>query len=304
VSKKKSEPVSKSKAADVSTVTRGNLYYCLPEGITADPSDNGRWHPSANVDDLVESFLAIGQIQPIEVRHDENRRLRLTVGFRRWLAAKTINEAKLTEEPFKLRYLVKERDPMDAFLANLRENADREGLSPMDYANIASDLMQRFGKSQVETAKILKRSKAWLSLTLGLLELESDIQRKVHTGEIAASTAYDLVKVPVEHRTELLEAIQEDAVPVTRQEVRIRERKRAQERVTEPDSIEGPDADAEPEGPANTPLSRKEICTFWSDLAKSQDGEVAELATQMCRFMDGELTERQMLNRLLKVLSK
>jgi ParB/RepB/Spo0J family partition protein len=301
MSKKKPETKSSVKA-EASTITRGNLYFILPEEITADPADNGRWHPSANVDDLVESFLAVGQIQPVEVRHDKDRGRRLTVGFRRWLAAKTINDSKLANEPFKLKCLVVDREPIDAFLINVRENADREGLSPMDYANIASDLMQRFGKSQVQAAEVLKRSKGWVSQTLKLLELEPEIQRKVHSGEIAASTAYDLAQVPVEHRTELLEAIQEDAVPVTRQEVRVRERKRAQEQ--EPEIEEGVESETEPEGPAKHPLSRKEIYSFWSDLSKSGDQEVVELAGQVCKFMDGDMSERQMLNRLLKALSK
>jgi len=301
VSRKKTETKSSVKAG-ASAITRGNLYFILPEEITADPADNGRWHPSANVDDLVESFLAVGQIQPVEVRHDKDRGRRLTVGFRRWLAAKTINDSKLANEPFKLKCLVVDREPIDAFLINVRENADREGLSPMDYANIASDLMQRFGKSQVQAAEVLKRSKGWVSQTLKLLELEPEIQRKVHSGEIAASTAYDLAQVPVEHRTELLEAIQEDAVPVTRQEVRVRERKRAQEQ--EPEIEEGVESETEPEGPAKHPLSRKEIYSFWSDLSKSGDQEVVELAGQVCKFMDGDMSERQMLNRLLKALSK
>ena len=88
------------------------------------------------------------------------------------------------------------------------ENCLREDLKPVEQAKAFRALMNLNGWSGNQLAKELGIAQSGVAQTLKLLDLPDMVQAAVDTGELPASTAYEISKVadPVE-RTELAERI-------------------------------------------------------------------------------------------------
>src|SRR5262249_24618739 len=78
----------------------------------------------------------------------------------------------------------------------LVENALREDLRPIEQARAYQKLMESHGWSGNQLAKELHIAQASVAKALALLDLPQPVQEQVDQGELAASVAYEVSKLP------------------------------------------------------------------------------------------------------------
>jgi ParB/RepB/Spo0J family partition protein len=268
------------KTVNAEGASRGEIFMIPPGEIIVEDAANGRRYGTGNLDDLIESILAKGQLEPVEVRRDDQGRPVLNLGYRRVGAIRAINEAGLAPEPMRVACLIRDRDPLEAFGANVEENCQRNDLSAIDYAFIIERYQDGFELTQEEIGKRLRKSQTWVSQTVSLLVLPADVQKQIHAGRIPAAEGYRLAQMPKAQRlAEIERARAEPSAPAKARQAR----------------------DGSPK-----PRPLKVVRKFWRELADSEDEDwrksgLTELAGEVCQFLSGKLSERQMFNRLAKV---
>ncbi len=147
---------------------------------------------------LAESIATHGVLQPLVVRSaarpedDESTREKLTgkyriiSGERRWRASKM---AGLVTVPV----VVKELSDTEASAVMLVENLQREDLNPVEVARGLKRLIDEFGLTQEETARIVGISRPNLTNSLRLLTLPSNVLDFLSTGDITPGHARTLL---------------------------------------------------------------------------------------------------------------
>lgn len=146
---------------------------------------------------MAESLAAVGQLQPVRVRQsgekfvvvDGERRLRAG------LIAKLTTLAVIVE--------VEKLDDADVLIRQLVANIQREDLTPLEKARGIHSLMKQLKCNCSEVAKRVAMSAATVTRLLALLTLPDELQRRVETGDIPASAAYELSRIdnPAERDT-------------------------------------------------------------------------------------------------------
>jgi ParB family chromosome partitioning protein len=163
---------------------------------------------------LADSLEQRGQLQPIRVRWDEGQgKYVILVGERRWRAA---HMAGLTS----LSCIIVEGELTEAERLSIQlvENALREDLKPVEQARAYRTLMEAHAWSGNQLARELHIAQASVAKALALLELPASVQDHIDRGELAASVAYEVSKLPdPEQQLELAEAAV--AEKLTRSEV-------------------------------------------------------------------------------------
>ena len=108
---------------------------------------------------LADSIRQNGVIQPLLVRSMPDGTYQIVAGERRWRAAKM---AGLTEVPV----LVKELTDLQAQQIALIENLQRENLNPIEEANGYKELMDKFGMTQEEVARVVGKARSSIANSL------------------------------------------------------------------------------------------------------------------------------------------
>lgn len=152
---------------------------------------------------LADSIATHGILQPLVVRSaarpedDEKTRellagkYRIISGERRWRASKM---AGLTEIPV----VVKELTDTEASAVMLVENLQREDLNPVEVARGLKRLIDEFGLTQEETARIVGISRPNLTNSLRLLTLPSNVLDFLASGDITPGHARTLLPLGAE----------------------------------------------------------------------------------------------------------
>ena len=176
------------------TIKKTDMFLIPLAAITADHSENGRFAPRGNMEELAESIRVYGQKQPVGVKRIKGDTFRLVYGFGRYEAMKLMNEGLPEDEQQPIKAVIVRENDKEMFLSNLIENVQRQDLSPIDYAGNIRRLIDRFGFNQAECADFFKRTPAWVSCTLTLCDLNYDIQDKVHKGLIGWADAVEMAR--------------------------------------------------------------------------------------------------------------
>lgn len=127
---------------------------------------------------LADSIRQHGVLQPLLVRPVGNGSYQIVAGERRWRAARM---AGLSEVPV----VIKEMNDKETAQVALIENLQREDLNPIEEALGYQGLVSEYGMTQNEVAQIVGRSRAAVSNSLRLLELEESVQKMLENGEIS-----------------------------------------------------------------------------------------------------------------------
>ena len=124
---------------------------------------------------LADTLRAEGQLQPILVRRDPERKGQwvIVAGERRWRAARLLDWNVILAMPFS----------GDPEVATLLENLQRVDLSPLEEAKGLRRLIEGKGWTQDHAAKALGKPKSDISGTLGILSLPDDVLSTVLTSE-------------------------------------------------------------------------------------------------------------------------
>jgi ParB/RepB/Spo0J family partition protein len=311
---------------DLPGVVRQNVYAVPPEHIVTDPAENSRRFPSAeSIDSLIASILEDGQQVPIKVRRGRDNSLHLVYGTRRLEAIRQINAASLGPKPLKVSCQLVDATDETAFISSVVENAQRGDLSPIDQAHAAGRLRKEFGKTNEEIGRILGgKSAGWVSQITRLLDLDLEIQRAVHSGKLAQTTAYEMLSQAPDKTSGVVAELRAER----KREAAARTANSTASREPAGEKPEAKPARAikreqvrrakRPEPPAETaeagegPRSRHQILSFWTETselggtayAARPSEDVRAFAKDVLRHAEGGITDRQLLNRLLKLAEK
>jgi ParB family transcriptional regulator, chromosome partitioning protein len=143
------------------------------------------------LDELAASLRERGIIQPIAVRpvRDVAESFEIIAGERRWRAAQ---RAGLHEVPV----VVIEATDAEALQLAIIENVQRADLNPLEEAEGYRALMDEFGNSQDEIAKIIGKSRSHVANTLRLLKLSDQVKAYINNGKLSAGHARMLIGQP------------------------------------------------------------------------------------------------------------
>ncbi len=169
------------------------------------------------IDQLAESIKNQGLLQPLLVRSAADG-YELIAGERRFRAAKL---AGLREVSVQIR----EVDDREALELAIVENVQREDLNPVEEARAYQRLARDFDMTQDDVALRVGKTRAAISNSIRLLQLDPAILRKVEMGELSAGHARTLLSLPVgEDRTKVAGEIVAKKLNVRAAEQLVRDR--------------------------------------------------------------------------------
>jgi ParB family transcriptional regulator, chromosome partitioning protein len=213
--------------------TRSKVAFDIPvDAIEPDADQPREEFDREALERLADSIRSRGVLQPLRVRWDESRYV-LIVGERRWRAAK---KAGLDRVPC----VVDDRpaDPGELLALQLIENCLREDLTPIEQAKAFRSLMDLNGWSGNRLAKEIGIPQSAVSQALALLTLPAPVQGAVDRGQLPASTACEISKLPdPSAQEELASRVVRDGLTRSETAAAIRRRK-VTERVLE--TVSGP----------------------------------------------------------------
>jgi ParB family chromosome partitioning protein len=159
--------------------------------LRPNPRNPRRAFPNAELDELVASLRERGIIQPIVARPVQGATdvYEIIAGERRWRAAQ---RAGLHEVPV----VIIEANDAEALQLAIIENVQRTDLNPLEEAEGYRALIEEFGNSQDEIAKIVGKSRSHVANTLRLLKLPEAIKSYIHSGKLFAGHARMLIGQP------------------------------------------------------------------------------------------------------------
>lgn len=170
----------------------GDMVQKIPLGrIRANRFQPRRIFDDAALAELAESIKERGLLQPISVWKDHNDdHYELIAGERRLRASKLAGLAEIDA------IVKRDLDDEQKLGLSLIENIQREDLNAVDTALAYRQLMDAFGVSQADLAKRVGKSRAAVSNTLRLLELDADIRQGIQSGAISEGHARALISIP------------------------------------------------------------------------------------------------------------
>jgi ParB family chromosome partitioning protein len=130
-------------------------------------------------------------LQPILVRPSptELGRYQIVAGERRWRAAQ---RAGLREMPAVIRDL----DDLKTLEIAIIENVQRVDLNAIEEAFGYRDLIERFGRTQEDIARIVGKSRSHVANAVRLLGLPDSVQAALRAGQLSAGHARALAAAP------------------------------------------------------------------------------------------------------------
>ena len=141
-----------------------------------------------NLNDLTNSIKERGILQPIIVRKSENEKSKFEIiaGERRWLAAQ---RAGLHNVPV----VVTEADDLKSLEFSIVENVQRHDLNPLEEAQGYKRLIDEFSYDQEKVSKFIGKSRSYITNSLRLLTLPSEVIKLIEAQKLTAGHAKILV---------------------------------------------------------------------------------------------------------------
>ena len=156
--------------------------------ISRNPWQTRTVFDEAQLDELAQSIMATGVVQPILVRPIPNSddHYQLVTGERRWLASRKAGKATV---PAIVRQIPDEQ----VLEMTIVENLQRVDLNPIEQARAYQKLSQEFKLTQEQMATKTGKDRASVANFLRLLRLPDGVQAKVETGELSFGHARTLL---------------------------------------------------------------------------------------------------------------
>ncbi len=143
---------------------------------------------NSSLNELSESIIKHGVIQPIIVKPMVNGKYKIIAGERRWRASK---QAGLAEIPV----VVKDIDESKIMEFALVENLQRENLSALEEARGYKSLIENHNFTHEQVARSVGKSRSYITNTLRLLNLPEIIINKLEKNEISSGHARTLLSL-------------------------------------------------------------------------------------------------------------
>ena len=161
---------------DIETVAGHEVRELPVDVILPNPFQPRKQFDESKLAELADSIKQHGIVQPLVVRQKGDS-YELVVGQRRLEAARMIGLEKVP-------VIVKSLKDIEMVQVALIENLQREELNPIEEAEAYKRLVEEFGMTQEELAKVLGRSRPTITNTLRLLSLSLEVQAIVSRGTI------------------------------------------------------------------------------------------------------------------------
>lgn len=178
--------------------------------IEPDPDQPRRTFDDERLDELRDSILAEGVLQPIVVRYEENRDIYVIVhGERRWRASKLAKQKTIPA-------LVRDVPAARRLVQQLMENVVRDDLNAIDRAAALRTLREQLGDApweQVAEAVGIKRSR--LFQLLGTEKLPEKAKDDIQEGRLSEKQSRALQGLPASRQDALRELIVAHGIPAT-----------------------------------------------------------------------------------------
>ena len=147
-----------------------------------------RHFDDTNLQDLTNSIIERGMIQPIIVRksNNENSKFEIIAGERRWLAAQ---RAGMHNVPV----VVTEADNLKSLEFAIVENVQRHDLNPLEEAQGYKRLIDEFSYDQEKVSKFIGKSRSYITNSLRILTLPTEVVKLIETQKLTAGHAKILV---------------------------------------------------------------------------------------------------------------
>jgi len=170
----------------------GDLVQRIPVGkVEPNPFQPRRNFDEAKLAELADSIKEGGLLQPISVwKNNGDGGYVLIAGERRLRASKLAGLAEIDA------IVRKDLSDEQKLGLSLVENVQREDLNAVDTALAYKQLIDAFGASQADIAKKVGKSRAAVSNTLRLLELDAEIRQGIQSGAISEGHARALISIP------------------------------------------------------------------------------------------------------------
>ena len=148
--------------------------------IKPDPEQPRKTLKQKTLESLAESIKELdGLIDPLTVQYDESVDVfRIISGERRYWAAKLVGLDRLP-------CIIKEVNDRERYLMQIVANLQREAISPLEEAAGIRNLAEKYGYNCTQIAKLLNKSKSYVSQTLGLERLSEPAKKIVQTSELS-----------------------------------------------------------------------------------------------------------------------
>lgn len=137
---------------------------------------------------LADSIKEYGVVQPIVLRPSSNDKYEIVAGERRWRASKL---AGLTTIPA----IVKEFKDTEFAEIALIENLQRENLNAIEEAIAYQYMIDEHQLTQDKLAKVVGKSRTYITNILRLLKLDPQVQKMVRIGQLSTAHGRTLLAV-------------------------------------------------------------------------------------------------------------
>jgi ParB family chromosome partitioning protein len=156
--------------------------------IDANPNQPRREFDAVALQELADSIVQIGIIQPITLRQVPGGRYQIVAGERRWRASQL---AGLSTIPAYIRTIADE-NVMEMALV---ENIQREDLNDIEIALAYQHLLEGEGMTQDKVAKRVGKSRTAVANYLRLLKLPAQVQMALQNNEVDQGHARALLSL-------------------------------------------------------------------------------------------------------------
>jgi ParB family chromosome partitioning protein len=159
--------------------------------LDIDQIEIGKYQPRKNfnhekLQELANSILSNGLVQPIIVNFGSNRKYQIIAGERRYRACKI---AGLKEIPV----IIKNLSDKEMLEIALIENIQREELTAIEEAEGYEKLINDFGYTQAKLAEAVSKSRSHVANLLRLNNLPDSIKFMINNGELSMGHARCLI---------------------------------------------------------------------------------------------------------------
>ena len=168
----------------------GRVVFLPVRSIRPNPAQPRKLFKQEALDELTQSILRHGILQPLSVRRTGNG-YELIAGERRLRAAQA---AGLTDVPCILMQM----DEKESGMAAMIENLQRQDLDFIEEAEGISRLMELYAMSQEQTARLLGKSQSAVANKLRILRHSAPVLQALREAELTERHARALLKLPDE----------------------------------------------------------------------------------------------------------
>ena len=190
-----------------------NFKYIALKDIRTNPYQPRKEFSQKKIEELAASIKENGLIQPIILRKSSLFGYEILAGERRFRAASFLGLETIPA-------VVKELSDDEMLKQAIIENLQREDLNPIEEAESYQNLVDK-GLTHDEIAKIMGKSRPYISNMLRLLHLAPSVQEAVIQNDISSAHARVLVPLDEEEQRFWLERIKQDHLNVRTLESKI-----------------------------------------------------------------------------------